>query len=125
MTAMGTARAADPEPTADTGRGGADDPVIQNAAATLRLLADPTRLAILTTLADGPRAVGAIVAAVDKAGPAVSQHLAKLRAGGLVTTRRDGTTVIYDLTNEHVSALVDNALHHTEHLLYRFPPHHR
>lgn len=122
MTAMNTAR--QPAPNGDTG-GAADDPVIQNAAATLRLLADPTRLAILTTLAEGPRAVGAIAAAVDKAGPAVSQHLAKLRAGGLVVTRREGTTVIYDLTNEHVSALVANALHHTEHLLYRFPPHHR
>lgn len=125
MSAMNTpSRPADAEPAHD-GPGLAADPVIQNAAAALRLLADPTRLAILTTLADGPRAVGAIAAVVDKAGPAVSQHLAKLRAGGLVTTRREGTTVIYEITNEHVGALVENVVHHTEHLLYRLPPHHR
>lgn len=105
--------------------GGVDDSVIHNAAAVLRLLADPTRLAILTTLFAGPRSVGAIATAVDKAGPAVSQHLAKLRAGGLVTSRRDGTTVNYRLTNEHVTALVTNVLHHAEHTLYRYPPHHR
>ncbi|NYI58845.1 ArsR/SmtB family transcription factor [Cellulomonas soli] len=91
----------------------------------LRLLADPTRLAVLALLDGTELSVTAIAHAVDRPVPAVSQHLAKLRAGRLVTTRRDGTTVHYTQANEHVAALVANVLHHAEHTLYDVPPHHR
>jgi DNA-binding transcriptional ArsR family regulator len=57
--------------------------------------------------------------------PAVSQHLAKLRAAGLVVARREGTSVRYSQPDEHVAALVTNVLQHAEHLLYANPPHHR
>ena len=60
----------------------------------------------------------AIAEALDRPTPAVSQHLAKLRAGHLVTARREGTTIYYSQANEHVSALVTNVLQHTEHTLY-------
>jgi len=98
---------------------------LETAAAVLRLLGDRTRLGILAVLAEGERPVSVIAESVDRPLPAVSQHLAKLRMGGLVTTRREGTTVYYAVMNGHVSALVKNAIHHAEHLRYPDPPHHR
>lgn len=97
---------------------------LDQAVEVLRLLADRTRLAALATLRDGEMSVGALAEALDRPVPAVSQHLARLRAGRLVTARREGTTIHYSTAGEHVDALVENALHHSEHLLYPAPPHH-
>lgn len=103
-----------------------DDGLLDSAVTILRLLADRTRLAILSRLAEHQDLpVGAIADAVHRPAPNVSQHLAKLRSGGLVQTRRDGTTIHYRLTNEHVAALVEQVLLHSEHTLYSSPPHHR
>ncbi|WP_454041702.1 ArsR/SmtB family transcription factor [Cellulosimicrobium sp. Marseille-Q8652] len=98
---------------------------LDHAVDVLRLLADRTRLAILAMLDGTEMSVSAIAEALDRPGPAVSQHLAKLRTGHLVTARRDGTTIYYSQPDEHVAALVANVLQHTEHALYETPPHHR
>jgi DNA-binding transcriptional ArsR family regulator len=95
------------------------------AVEVLRLLADRTRLAILGLLHDRELSVGAIAEMLERPVPAVSQHLAKLRSGRLVQTRRDGVTVYYRHANEHVDALVRHVLQQAEHLRYDHPPHHR
>jgi len=51
------------------------------------------------------------------------QHLAKLRMARMVSTRREGTTVYYRLTDEHASELVNDAAKQAEHML-GLPPHH-
>lgn len=94
------------------------------AVDVLRLLADRTRLAILSLLHDGELSVGAIADRLGRPVPAVSQHLAKLRSGRLVHTRRDGVTVYYSHANEHVDAMVRNVMQQAEHLSYEHPPHH-
>ena len=98
---------------------------LDEAVDVLRLLADRTRLEILVLLAGGERAVGAIAATLGRPVPGVSQHLAKLRGGNLVTARRHGTTIYYALSSEHVGALVINVIQHSEHVVYAIPPHHR
>jgi len=45
----------------------------------------------------------------------VSQHLAKLRLAGLVRGRREGTFMYYTAANDHVRALLDEALFHADH----------
>ncbi|WP_278235835.1 metalloregulator ArsR/SmtB family transcription factor [Isoptericola sp. AK164] len=110
---------------ATTERSAPPDLELDHAVDVLRLLADRTRLAVLAMLDGTEMSVGEIARRLDRPGPAVSQHLAKLRAARLVTSRRDGTTVYYGQPDEHVAALVANVLHHTEHLLYEVPPHHR
>ncbi len=110
---------------ATTRRTAPPDADLDDAVEVLRLLADRTRLAILAMLDGAEMSVSAIAAALDRPGPAVSQHLARLRAGRLVTARREGTTVYYSQPDEHVAALVTNVLQHTEHALYDTPPHHR
>ncbi|MCG7284769.1 metalloregulator ArsR/SmtB family transcription factor [Cellulomonas sp. ACRRI] len=99
---------------------------LMHAAEVARLLADGTRLAILATLRGGvEKSVTTLAEELGRPTPGVSQHLAKLRAGRLVGSRRDGTTIRYSLTNEHVDLLVTNVLLHSEHLAYEIPPHHR
>jgi len=110
--------------SAETTRAAVPDAELDTAVEVLRLLADRTRLAILALLHDGELSVGAIADRLARPVPGVSQHLAKLRAGRLVATRRDGATVYYRLTNEHIDALVLNVLHQAEHLRYDTPPHH-
>ncbi|GIG41575.1 ArsR/SmtB family transcription factor [Cellulomonas phragmiteti] len=101
------------------------DVELDQAVVVLRLLADRTRLSVLAMLDGTEMSVSAIADALERPGPAISQHLAKLRAGRLVTARREGTTVYYGQPDEHVAALVTNVLQHTEHLLHEVPPHHR
>lgn len=98
---------------------------LEFASDILRLVSDRTRLAILALLRERELAVGEIAAALDRPAPAISQHLAKLKSGRLVSSRREGTSVHYRLPNEHVHALIDNVLQHSEHILYLEPPHHR
>ncbi|GEK22591.1 ArsR/SmtB family transcription factor [Cellulomonas xylanilytica] len=98
---------------------------LEHAVEVLRLLADRTRLAILTMLDGSEMSVTSIAETLGRPSAAVSQHLAKLRSGRLVTARRDGTTIYYSQPDEHVAALVANVLQHTEHALYEVPPHHR
>ena len=98
---------------------------IDYAVSVLRLLGDPTRLAILTLLEGEELASGVIAETLGRPAPAVSQHLAKLKAGNLVVSRRDGAAVLYSQPSPHVAALVTNVLQHAEHALYEVPPHHR
>ncbi|MFI2753998.1 ArsR/SmtB family transcription factor [Cellulomonas sp. P22] len=100
------------------------DADLDMAVEMLRLLADHTRLAILDLLRDGELSVGTIANQLGRPVPGVSQHLAKLRTGRLVHTRRDGVTVYYRQANEHVDALVRNVLQQAEHLRFENPPHH-
>lgn len=94
-----------------------DDETLAMSVEILRLLADRTRLAILAMIAEGEMSVSAIAQALGRPSPSVSQHLAKLRAGRLVATRREGTTIYYSQPDEHISALVSNVLDHIDHLL--------
>jgi DNA-binding transcriptional ArsR family regulator len=67
-----------------------------------RAMADPKRLCVLDSLAAGELSVSDLSARVRCQVPNMSQHLAVLRAAGLVSTRREGTTVYYRLTDPRV-----------------------
>ncbi len=70
------------------------------AARLLAALANESRLMILCELVDGELSVGTLVEAVGLTQSALSQHLAKLRAAGIVATRRDAQTIYYRLASE-------------------------
>jgi ArsR family transcriptional regulator len=71
-------------------------------AEVLRTLANPRRLEILHRLADGPCEVGRLAEHLGLSQPNVSQHLAVLRASGLVDADRDGREVRYRLSDPDV-----------------------
>lgn len=78
-----------------------------HAAGVLKLLANEQRLLILCRLTQGEFAAGQVVELSGQSQSSVSQHLAKLREGGLVKTRRDGTTIYYSLADDDVRKLID------------------
>lgn len=95
------------------------------AVEVLRVLADPTRLQLAGLLLDEERSVSQLAALLDKPVPGVSQHLAKMRMARLVTTRKQGTSVLYRVENGHVRQLVVDTIGHVEHMLDEIPAHHR
>jgi DNA-binding transcriptional ArsR family regulator len=88
-----------------------------SAAEVLKLLADPTRLRVLHALSLGELSVNELAERAGAQPAAVSQHLAKLRLGRLVVTRREGRQVHYSLANDHVEKLITEALFEADHLV--------
>jgi DNA-binding transcriptional ArsR family regulator len=71
-------------------------------AEVLKTLASPRRLEILHRLAEGPCEVGRLAEELGVSQPNISQHLAVLRAAGIVDAERDGREVRYRLTDPDV-----------------------
>ncbi|WP_097256742.1 metalloregulator ArsR/SmtB family transcription factor [Streptomyces sp. Ag109_G2-15] len=90
-------------------------------ATTLQALATPSRLLILARLREGPCAATELATEVGMEQSACSHQLRLLRNLGLVVGRRQGRSVIYDLYDNHVAELLDQAVYHTEHLRLGLP----
>lgn len=88
----------------------------RSVAETMQALATPSRVRILSRLGLGPCSVGDLAREVGMGQPAVSAQLRVLRHLGLVVGERDGRQVIYALHDDHVRALLAEAVSHTEHL---------
>ncbi len=65
-----------------------------------KALADPTRLRLLQRLAERQATVTELIEHVDLSQPLVSWHLRRLRAAGVVETRRSGREVICTISRE-------------------------
>jgi len=75
-------------------------------------LADPSRRAILESLARGEAAVKDLTARFDISQPAISQHLAVLKDAGLVNGRREGRRVYYRVEPRGMKPLIDWIAHY-------------
>lgn len=62
-----------------------------------RAVGDPKRIQILYLLAEAPCSVNTMAELLSTPQPTISRHLATLRESGMVTTTREGTSVIYRL----------------------------
>ncbi|HUZ19854.1 MAG TPA: metalloregulator ArsR/SmtB family transcription factor [Acidimicrobiales bacterium] len=88
---------------------------IAGAAALMKALASPLRLAIVVELQAGARCVHELQAALGAAGrtvsqPLMSQHLKVLRDAGLVVPTRRAQEMAYALVDGRVTNLVDDAM---------------
>jgi ArsR family transcriptional regulator, nickel/cobalt-responsive transcriptional repressor len=88
----------------------------RTVADTMQALATPSRLRILGRLHAAPCAVNELAAAVGMEPSAVSHQLRLLRHLGLVVGDRRGRQVVYDLYDDHVGELLEQAISHVEHL---------
>ncbi|MBI1237871.1 MAG: metalloregulator ArsR/SmtB family transcription factor [Alphaproteobacteria bacterium] len=79
---------------------------------TFKLLADPTRLAIVFACKEAPRPVGEIAGALDLSQSLVSHHLRLLRAGRLVAAERHGKHVLYRLNDAHIARVLTDMAEH-------------
>jgi ArsR family transcriptional regulator, virulence genes transcriptional regulator len=77
-----------------------------DAAATLKLIANEQRLLLLCRLSQGECPVSELVDLSGLSQSAVSQHLGRLRQGGMVRTRREATTIYYRIADQHVHDLI-------------------
>lgn len=87
------------------------------AVDVFKLLADSTRLRIIWALLHGEHSVNDLADHVGANPAAVSQHLAKLRLARLVRTRREGNHIFYELENDHIETLAQQALLQADHVI--------
>ena len=81
------------------------DEFLDLMAGKFRMLADPTRLAILRTLMGGERNVTQVVGETGRNQANVSKHLKMLAEAGLVARRKEGLQVFYKLDDPLVERL--------------------
>ncbi|MER5489847.1 ArsR/SmtB family transcription factor [Streptomyces sp. NPDC002454] len=81
-------------------------PLYQAKAEFFRMLGHPVRIRVLELLQDGPKAVRDLLADIAVEPAALSQQLAVLRRSGIVTSTREGSTVVYELSGGDVAELM-------------------
>jgi DNA-binding transcriptional ArsR family regulator len=86
---------------------------IQRAAILLKQVSDPTRLQVVTLLSEGEHHVGSLCDHFNMTQPGVSHHLAMLRHGGIIESRRQGKRNFYTLTDTgyRLSKIVKGVVH--------------
>ena len=72
-----------------------------------RAIADPTRRAILSMLAEGDLRVSDIASQFEMSRPAVSKHLAQLESADLILVERQGREAINRLNPEGLKPVAD------------------
>ncbi|MGE5473645.1 MAG: ArsR/SmtB family transcription factor [Ignavibacteriales bacterium] len=79
----------------------------EEKAEIFSLLSNPIRICIAFSLfMKGPSTVSEIQGCANVPQSSVSQHLAKLKSGGIVKAKRHGNEMHYELVNEDVKALL-------------------
>lgn len=78
-----------------------------SAARLMKLFASEQRLRMLCRLGEGEASVNELAHYAGLAQSATSQHLAKLRAEGVVAVRREGQTIWYSLADPAAVRLIE------------------
>ncbi|MDT0202518.1 metalloregulator ArsR/SmtB family transcription factor [Nocardioides sp. AE5] len=81
-------------------------PIYQAKAELFRTLGHPVRIRVLELLQEEPMPVRDLLADLRIESSSLSQQLAVLRRSGLVTSTREGTTVIYALSTPEIANLL-------------------
>lgn len=79
-------------------------------ASTLAAMSNPKRLLVMCALLTGVKSVGELAKVVHLTPAALSQHLGKMRALRLVSTRREGQTIYYSLASDQVKSVLDTLI---------------
>ena len=80
-----------------------------------KALSEPIRLRLVLLLTDGERNVAELVRVLRLPQSTVSRHLAILRSTKLVCPERRGTSMVYRLSDAHLTAFLVEAFSHAEH----------
>ncbi|MBN1368168.1 MAG: helix-turn-helix transcriptional regulator [Dehalococcoidales bacterium] len=71
-----------------------------------KTLSDANRLLIINELSNGEVSVNELARKLELRQSNVSKHLAVMRERGLVTTRREGSTIYYSLSDARISKAI-------------------
>ena len=77
-------------------------------SAVLKNLAHPRRLMILCQLSDGPKTVSELENLSGASQSAVSQFLARMKAEGLVESKRENQFIYYDIKDSRIKKLIQS-----------------
>lgn len=91
-----------------------DSERLENLSNLFKLLGDPTRLKILSSLRPGEKCVHEIAGELGLGQTVVSHHLRHLKSARLVCSRREGKHIFYRLDDRHVEILIEMGLQHIE-----------
>ena len=80
---------------------------LQEMAPVLRVLAHPYRLRIVEILLRESVSVQKLASLLKLAPPVVSQHLGQMRSNGIVTPRREGKQVYYEVISPNAANLIE------------------
>jgi DNA-binding transcriptional ArsR family regulator len=83
------------------------DKMLALIARRFKMLGEPYRLRMLQVLEQGERTVGELVEALDAKQPNVSKHLQMLYDAGIVSRRREGTSIYYDIADPMIIKLCE------------------
>jgi ArsR family transcriptional regulator, lead/cadmium/zinc/bismuth-responsive transcriptional repressor len=89
-----------------------DDAALERASRLFRAIGEPSRLRLLSRLAQGEMCVTELAASERESLSTISQRLRVLRSENLIVRRRRGKHINYALADQHVMDLVFNALAH-------------
>jgi ArsR family transcriptional regulator len=84
-------------------------------ARTFQALSDPTRIRLISALAQTELCVCDLATVLGMTQSAVSHQLRSLRDQRLVKSRKAGREVFYTLDDDHIRDLFQLSLHHMEH----------
>jgi DNA-binding transcriptional ArsR family regulator len=84
-----------------------DKRIFQLHAEICKTFSNPIRLEIISKLRDGKKSVTEIAALTGVRQATVSQHLAVLRQRGVVSTKREGINVFYEVSNPKITTACD------------------
>jgi DNA-binding transcriptional ArsR family regulator len=83
-----------------------DEPGLRATAAIMRELGDPVRIAVVDLLAREARTASQLAGELGISAPRLANHLARLRAAGIVTVTRSGRHAIYRLADARIAGAV-------------------
>lgn len=91
-----------------------DEDVLFDLAELYKIFGDSTRIKILFALLGRELSVGDIAAVLSMTQSAISHQLRVLKANGLVRFRREGKSLLYTLSDDHVTKILNLGLDHIE-----------
>lgn len=89
-----------------------DDTTLIDLADLFKVFADSTRMRIMYRLLAGRMSVGDIAQALDMSQSAISHQLKYLKDVNLVKSKRDGKSMLYYLSDDHVKTIIQTGLEH-------------
>ena len=89
-----------------------DDELLGDLSDLFKVFGDSTRIKILYALFESEMCVCAISELLKMTQSAISHQLAVLKKNALVSSRREGKTVMYSLADEHVRSIIGQGYEH-------------
>ena len=89
-----------------------DEELLYDLAELYKVFGDSTRIRILYVLFEAEMCVCDIAQVLSMTTSAISHQLKVLKQAHLVKYRREGKTVFYSLSDDHVRSILDHGLEH-------------